>query len=122
MRFQKYFKKVPYLCIKLYVNFFQIPPSMLETMLHHLEVGYMSNANPYHNNLHACDVLQTTHYFISQTGLSVNKTIVYFLKRINFLRFSRTNCVLISYLSLNIELDVRFRNLYLIDCGHYSRF
>ena len=44
---------------------------MLETMLHHLEVGYTSNANPYHNNLHACDVLQTTHYFISQTGLSV---------------------------------------------------
>ena len=52
--------------------YFQIPPSMLETMLHHLEVGYSAKGNPYHNNLHACDVLQTTNYFISQTGLSVS--------------------------------------------------
>ena len=28
-----------------------------------------SNGAPYHNNLHACDVLQTTHCCISQTGL-----------------------------------------------------
>ena len=28
-----------------------------------------SNGAPYHNNLHACDVLQTTHCTISQTGL-----------------------------------------------------
>ena len=46
---------------------------MLETMLHHVESGYMQNGNPYHNNMHACDVLQTTHYFISQTGLAVRK-------------------------------------------------
>ena len=45
---------------------------MLETMLQHLETGYKSNSNPYHNNLHACEVLQTTNYFISQTGLSVH--------------------------------------------------
>ena len=45
---------------------------MLETMLHHVENGYMQNGNPYHNNMHACDVLQTTHYFISQTGLAVS--------------------------------------------------
>ena len=30
---------------------------------------YFSNGAPYHNNLHACDVLQTTHCCISQTGL-----------------------------------------------------
>ena len=29
------------------------------------------NGNPYHNNLHAADVLQTTHWFISQAGLKV---------------------------------------------------
>ena len=28
-----------------------------------------SYGNPYHNNLHAADVLQTTHWMISQTGL-----------------------------------------------------
>lgn len=51
---------------------YKVPPSMLETMLHHVENGYMQNGNPYHNNMHACDVLQTTHYFISQTGLAVS--------------------------------------------------
>lgn len=49
-----------------------MPPSMLETLLGHVENGYMNHNNPYHNNLHACDVLQTTHYFISQTGLAVS--------------------------------------------------
>ena len=52
---------------------FQIPPCKLETMLNHLEQGYSHNGNPYHNNLHACDVLQTVHYFISQTGLAVSQ-------------------------------------------------
>ena len=51
---------------------FQVPPSMLEAMLNHVEAGYTANGNPYHNNMHACDVLQTTHYFISQTGLAVS--------------------------------------------------
>jgi len=48
---------------------FKIPPSTLESMLGHLEFGYARNSNPYHNNLHAADVLQTTHWFISQGGL-----------------------------------------------------
>ena len=45
---------------------------MLEAMLNHVEAGYTANGNPYHNNMHACDVLQTTHYFISQTGVAVS--------------------------------------------------
>jgi len=49
---------------------YKVPPSMLETMLGHVEAGYTHSGNPYHNNMHACDVLQTTHYFISQTGLA----------------------------------------------------
>ena len=50
-------------------NKFKIPPSTLEILLGHLEIGYASNGNPYHNNLHATDVLQTTHWLISNTGL-----------------------------------------------------
>ena len=52
---------------------FQIPPTTLESMLVHIELGYAQNGNPYHNHMHACDVLQTVHYFISQTGLVVRK-------------------------------------------------
>jgi len=50
-------------------NKYKIPPSTMETLLGHLEIGYHSNGNPYHNNLHAADVLQTTHWMISQSGL-----------------------------------------------------
>jgi len=49
---------------------YKIPPSMLESLLVLVEQGYCNNGNPYHNNMHACDVLQTTHYFISRTGLA----------------------------------------------------
>ncbi|XP_023342142.1 calcium/calmodulin-dependent 3',5'-cyclic nucleotide phosphodiesterase 1A isoform X2 [Eurytemora carolleeae] len=48
---------------------FKIAPSVMTCLLSHLEIGYNKNSNPYHNNLHASDVLQTTHWFISQTGL-----------------------------------------------------
>ena len=34
-----------------------------------LNMTICSNGAPYHNNLHAADVLQTTHCCISQTGL-----------------------------------------------------
>ena len=33
------------------------------------DFGAHRNGNPYHNNLHATDVLQTTHWLISQTGV-----------------------------------------------------
>ena len=48
---------------------YKIPPPVLESLLGHLEVGYHRSGNPYHNNLHATDVLQTTHWLISQTGV-----------------------------------------------------
>jgi hypothetical protein len=48
---------------------FKIPPSALEELLGHIEIGYTNNSNPYHNNIHASDVLQSTHWFISQTGI-----------------------------------------------------
>merc|ERR1711974_590591 len=50
-------------------NKLKIPPAVLETLLGHLEIGYACNGAPYHNNLHAADVLQTPHCCISQTGL-----------------------------------------------------
>ena len=48
---------------------YKIPPSVLEDLLGHLDLGYTKNSNPYHNNLHASDVLQTTHWFLTQTGI-----------------------------------------------------
>merc|ERR1719245_803401 len=52
-----------------YCNKFKIPPATLSALLGHLEIGYACYGNPYHNNLHAADVLQSTHWIISQTGL-----------------------------------------------------
>ena len=68
-------------------------------MLGHLEWGYarylswipifpdkgmtvvcFRNSNPYHNNLHAADVLQTTHWFISQAGLKVMQLVIKYLQ------------------------------------------
>uniref|UniRef100_A0A1B0GAH1 Phosphodiesterase n=1 Tax=Glossina morsitans morsitans TaxID=37546 RepID=A0A1B0GAH1_GLOMM len=48
---------------------FKIPPATLETFLHRVEEGYCRYRNPYHNNLHAADVTQTTHHMLCQTGL-----------------------------------------------------
>lgn len=49
----------------------QMPPATLETFLTQVESGYCKYKNPYHNNVHAADVLQTMHYMLSQTGLMV---------------------------------------------------
>ncbi|KAK7080217.1 Calcium/calmodulin-dependent 3',5'-cyclic nucleotide phosphodiesterase 1C [Halocaridina rubra] len=48
---------------------FKMPPATLETFLTQVESGYQKYKNPYHNNVHAADVLQTMHYMLSQTGL-----------------------------------------------------
>jgi len=49
---------------------FDIPLDKFETMLKHLEYGYQSNRNSYHNNLHACDVLLTMNYLVVEMKLS----------------------------------------------------
>ncbi|XP_032595164.1 calcium/calmodulin-dependent 3',5'-cyclic nucleotide phosphodiesterase 1 isoform X3 [Drosophila grimshawi] len=48
---------------------FKIAPGVLETFLHRVEEGYCRYRNPYHNNLHAVDVMHTMHYCLCNTGL-----------------------------------------------------
>ncbi|CAL4145507.1 unnamed protein product, partial [Meganyctiphanes norvegica] len=48
---------------------FKVPPAALEAFLTQVEAGYCKYKNPYHNNVHAADVMQTIHYMLSQTGL-----------------------------------------------------
>ncbi|XP_064535121.1 dual specificity calcium/calmodulin-dependent 3',5'-cyclic nucleotide phosphodiesterase 1 isoform X6 [Drosophila montana] len=48
---------------------FKIAPGVLETFLHRVEEGYCRFRNPYHNNLHAVDVMHTMHYCLCNTGL-----------------------------------------------------
>ena len=69
---------------------FRVPFRTIEKLLTQLEFGYTRcaafiqynacffhaffssrNGNPYHNNVHAADVLQTTNWFLTQTGLKV---------------------------------------------------
>jgi len=43
----------------------------MENFLCRIEEGYSRHKNPYHNNLHGADVVQTVHYMLCQTGLMV---------------------------------------------------
>lgn len=51
------------------IHKFKVPPATLEIFLSRIEEGYCRYKNPYHNNLHASDVTQTTHSILCQTGL-----------------------------------------------------
>ncbi|XP_039949759.1 calcium/calmodulin-dependent 3',5'-cyclic nucleotide phosphodiesterase 1C isoform X4 [Bactrocera tryoni] len=51
------------------IHKFKIAPATLEIFLNRVEEGYCRYRNPYHNNIHAADVTQTTHYVLCQTGL-----------------------------------------------------
>jgi len=50
------------------INKFNIPESNLRNFLREIESGY--HPNPYHNNLHACDVTQVLHVIISTGNLN----------------------------------------------------
>ncbi|XP_076462948.1 3',5'-cyclic-AMP phosphodiesterase 4C-like isoform X1 [Babylonia areolata] len=50
------------------VKTFKIPPSTLVTYLMHLEDHYHRDT-PYHNSIHAADVVQSTHVLMSATAL-----------------------------------------------------
>ncbi len=51
-----------------FVNKFNIPEQVLINFLKEVESGY--HPNPYHNSMHAADVLQVVHYTIAKGGAS----------------------------------------------------
>lgn len=51
-----------------FLNKFNIPEDVLINFLKEIEQGY--HPNPYHNSMHAADVLQVLHYIIAKGGLA----------------------------------------------------
>lgn len=47
------------------INKYKISPEILANFLKKIENGYKLHNNPYHNNLHGADVLQTFHHFLT---------------------------------------------------------
>ncbi|CAH8601955.1 unnamed protein product [Heterobilharzia americana] len=52
-----------------FINKFQINSTCLESLLIQLETGYSKYSNPYHNLVHAADVMQTCHMVIYMNDL-----------------------------------------------------
>lgn len=48
---------------------YRIDPTVLENFLLRMEDGYGKHGNPYHNQIHATDVLKTCHYFVVKTRM-----------------------------------------------------
>lgn len=44
----------------------------MQNFLEAIESGYSKHKNPYHNLIHAADVLQTTYHLLNNAGLMVN--------------------------------------------------
>ncbi|CAH8632235.1 unnamed protein product [Heterobilharzia americana] len=55
-----------------FINKFQINSTCLESLLIQLETGYSKYSNPYHNLVHAADVMQTCHMVIYMNDLRQN--------------------------------------------------
>ena len=49
----------------------------MQNFLEGMETGYGKYKNPYHNSVHAADVLQTTFHILSNSGLMVNYLIIW---------------------------------------------
>ncbi|KAF6768339.1 hypothetical protein AHF37_10570, partial [Paragonimus kellicotti] len=54
------------------INKFQINTNNLECLFIQLEVGYSKYSNPYHNLIHAADVMQTCHMILHMNDLRQN--------------------------------------------------
>lgn len=65
------FLSVSYLQERDLLKTFKIPPDMLITYLMTLEDHYHADV-AYHNNIHAADVVQSTHVLLSTPALEVN--------------------------------------------------
>ena len=55
----------------------QISPATLDAFLMQVEKGYKSHQNPYHNETHGADVLQTVHALIHSAKLEQVRLHVY---------------------------------------------
>lgn len=49
---------------------FNIDEDKFLNFLTRIEEGYRSPGNTYHNNMHACDVLQSVNYILNNCGLA----------------------------------------------------
>ena len=61
---------------------FKIQNLVMQNFLEAVEAGYSKYNNPYHNLIHATDVLQTTYHILNNAGLMVWKIflqIIFFL-------------------------------------------
>jgi len=57
--------------MKYIIFHFKISVTALQNFLEQMESGYSKYRNPYHNLIHAADVLQTTYQIIYNSGLMV---------------------------------------------------
>ena len=48
----------------------------MQNFLEAVEAGYSKHNNPYHNLIHAADVLQTTYQIVNSSGLTVRDRFV----------------------------------------------
>ena len=55
----------------------QISPATLDAFLMQVEKGYKSHQNPYHNETHGADVLQTVHALVHSAKLEHVRVYVY---------------------------------------------
>lgn len=57
--------------------YLQIPITALQNFLEQMESGYSKYHNPYHNLIHAADVLQTIYQIVYNSGLMVEVDTVF---------------------------------------------
>jgi hypothetical protein len=109
---------------------FNIDEDKFLNFLTRVEEGYRSPGNSYHNNMHACDVLQSVNFILNNCGLAEYPFLkqdqicqnnprqkFYFLNRNYFYRFVGDIGVLAALLAAIIHdyLHPGFTNQYLIN-------
>lgn len=62
----------------IFFCFFKIQNLVMQNFLEAVEAGYSKYKNPYHNLIHATDVLQTTYHILNNAGLMVSYVVFFF--------------------------------------------
>ncbi len=80
----------------------QIQNLVMQNFLEAVEIGYSKYKNPYHNLVHAADVLQSTYFLLNNAELMVNLIFFLIIKIIRFNRFNykKRKCISISYFKI----------------------